>query len=281
MDNEKIQIFRDFSKIGNNKNLINTHLECIDWATELQVNHNNADLSSELFFKKIEQPINFWTPLQRVSNKKKKLENKPWVKPKAYSSKANHFKNFFQENKLNLFKVWEGIRKIINLTIKGSKEINCIQVGNKTINNPFKIAINFNNHFTWKIAEKIEDNLIKSKFISKCLSNPNKYSFIKPTNAGEVLCEINKLKNNKSIGPSSIPLKFLKLFKTTLSEPMSLIANMSFSTGTFPPTLKTANVIPIYKKDNHTRCNNMALSCFSLTSAKLLRNMFISGKLFK
>ena len=77
MDNEKIQIFRDFSKIGNNKNLINTHLECIDWATELQVNHNNADLSSELFFKKIEQLINFWTPLQRVSDKKKKLEINP------------------------------------------------------------------------------------------------------------------------------------------------------------------------------------------------------------
>ena len=74
MGNEKIQIFRDFNKIGNNKNLINTHLE---WATELQVNHNNADLSSELFFKKIEQLINFWTPLQRVSDKKKKLEINP------------------------------------------------------------------------------------------------------------------------------------------------------------------------------------------------------------
>ena len=37
MDNEKIQIFRDFSKTENNKNLINTHLEGIDWATELQV----------------------------------------------------------------------------------------------------------------------------------------------------------------------------------------------------------------------------------------------------
>ena len=61
------------------------------------------------------------------------LENKPWVKPKAYSSKANHFNNFFQENKPDLFKTWEGIRKIINLAIKGSKEINCIQVGNKTI----------------------------------------------------------------------------------------------------------------------------------------------------
>ena len=55
IDNEKIQMFRDFSKIENNKNLVNTHLEGIEWAKELQVNHNNADLSSELFLKKIEQ----------------------------------------------------------------------------------------------------------------------------------------------------------------------------------------------------------------------------------
>ena len=290
MNNEKLQIFRDFSKIENNKNLINTHLEGIDWTKEQQVNRDNTDLSSELFLKKIEQLINFWTPLQRVSNKKKKLQNKPWVtkgllksietknrlyrikreelvnKVKTYKkyilsltrkSKANHFNNFFQENKLNLFKTWEDIRKIINITTKESKEINCIQVGNKTINNPIKIANNFNNHFT-SIAEKIEDNLVKSKFnYSRYLSNPNEYSFfIKPTNAEEVLCEITKLKNNKSIGPSSIPRKFLKLFKTTLSEPISLIANISFSTGTFPSTLKTANVIPIYKKDDHTVCNN-------------------------
>ena len=172
-------------------------------------------------------------------------------------SKANHFDNFFQENKLNLFKTWEGIRKIINITTKGIKEINCIQIGNKTINNRTKIANNFKNHFT-SIAEKIEDNLVKSKFnYSKYLSNPNEYSFfMKPTNAEEVLCEITKLENNKSIGPCSIPLKFLKLFKTTLSEPISLIANVSFSTGTFPSTLKTANVIPIYKKEDHTLRNN-------------------------
>ena len=288
MDNKKIQIFRDFSKIENNKKLINTHLEGIDWATELQVNCNNADLSSELFLKKIEQLINFWAPSERVPNKKKKLQNKPWItkgllksietkdrlyrkmrrtkdplkreelvnKVKTYKkyilhltrkSKANHFNNFFQENKLNLFKISEGIRKIIDITTKGSKEIN----------NPTKIANNFNNHFT-SIAEKIEDNLVKSKFnYSKYLSNPNEYSFfMKPTNAKEVLCEITKLKNNKSIGPCSIPLKFLKLFKTTLSEPISLIANIPFSTGTFPSTLKTANVIPICKKEDHTLCNN-------------------------
>ena len=54
--------------IENNKNQVSTHLEGIDWTTELQVNRNNADLSSEVFLKKIEQLINLWTPLQRVSN---------------------------------------------------------------------------------------------------------------------------------------------------------------------------------------------------------------------
>ena len=85
LGNEKTRMFRVVIKIENNKNLVNTHLEGIDWATELQVNHNNADLSSELFLKKTEQLLNFWTPLQRVSNKKKSCKINP-VLPKAYSS---------------------------------------------------------------------------------------------------------------------------------------------------------------------------------------------------
>ena len=156
-----------------------------------------------IFLKKVEQLINFWVPLQRVSNKKKKLQNKPWVtkgllksietknkiyrkmchsksplqreelvkKVKSYkkyilnltrTSKANHFNNIFEENKLNLFKTWEDVRKIINITTERIKKINCIQVGNKTVNNPIKIE-NFINHFT-SVAEKIEDNLVKSEF---------------------------------------------------------------------------------------------------------------------
>ena len=178
-------------------------------------------------------------PLKREELVNKVKTYKKYILHLTRESKANHLNNFFLENKLNLFKTWEGIRKIINITRKGSKEINCIQIDNKTINNPTKTANNFNNHST-SIAEKIEDSLVKSKFnYSKYLSNPNKYSFfIKPANAEEVPCEITKLKNNKSIGPCIIPLKFLKLFKTTLSEPISLIVNISFSTGTFPSTLK-------------------------------------------
>ena len=80
--------------------------------------------------------------------------------------------------------------------------------------------------------------------------------FITSTNNEEVLSEIKNLKNDKSSGPSSIPITFLKLFQTPLSKPISLIANLSFSTGIFPVNSKTENIIPIFKKDDHTSRSN-------------------------
>ena len=64
------------------------------------------------------------------------------------NSKANHFNNFFCENKLNLFKTWEGIREIINISKKQITNITSIQTGNKTVKNFYEIATEFNKHFT-------------------------------------------------------------------------------------------------------------------------------------
>ena len=72
------KMFQDFQEIEKNKNIISSLLENVDWVTELGLSHN-VDLSSELFLKKVEKLINFWAPLQIVSNKQKKLLNKPWL----------------------------------------------------------------------------------------------------------------------------------------------------------------------------------------------------------
>ena len=114
-----------------------------------------------------------------------------------------------------------------------------------------------NKHFT-SISKQIEEKLMKPKHrYSEYLKNPNANSFfISPTNSDEVLSVIKELKNNKSTGPPSIPSIFLKLFQTALNNLISLIANLSFSSGTFPNNLKIANVIPIFKKDDRTICNN-------------------------
>ena len=43
---------------------------------QLHLSRNDVNLSSELFLRKVEKLINFWAPLQKVSNKQKKLFNK-------------------------------------------------------------------------------------------------------------------------------------------------------------------------------------------------------------
>ena len=75
-------------------------------------------------------------------------------------SKPNHFNKYFQDNKSNILKTWEGIRKIRNICKKGSNNITCIQIGGNTISNPSEIANEFNRHFT-SVAKQIEKNLIK------------------------------------------------------------------------------------------------------------------------
>ena len=125
-------------------------------------------------------------------------------------SKTNHFNQYFQDNKLNIFKTWGwGIREIINISKKWSNSINCIQIGRSTITNSCDIINDFNRHFT-SVAKQIEEKLIKPKHhYSKCLKNSNSNSFfIAPTNNEKALSEIMKVKKDKSSGPCSVLLRF-------------------------------------------------------------------------
>ena len=80
--------------------------------------------------------------------------------------------------------------------------------------------------------------------------------FLSPVTSTEIENEIAALNSNKSIGPFSIPVKMLKLFKTSLSKPLEIIFNFSFSAGIVPCKFKIARVIPIYKSGSQTCMNN-------------------------
>ena len=64
------------------------------------------------------------------------------------------------------------------------------------------------------------------------------------------------MKQNKAIGPNTIPTKILKEFKTELSEPLNDIINVSFNKGICPDF----NVVPIYKKGEKLDFNNYRLN---------------------
>ena len=60
----------------------------------------------------------------------------------------------------------------------------------------------------------------------------------------------------KSYGPNSIPTEFLYLLKDEISGPLSILFNLSFTTGTFPDSLKIAKTIPIFKKGSKLLVSN-------------------------
>ena len=100
------------------------------------------------------------------------------------------------------------------------------------------------------------------------LSNPNSDSFFaSPCTVTEVSNVIQSLKNGKSSGPNSIPVKLLKILNYSISSDLSVFINESFTTGTVPDKLKIAKVIPIFKKGLKTKtCNYRPISLLSIFS---------------
>ena len=79
-------------------------------------------------------------------------------------------------------------------------------------------------------------------------TNTNTF-FLTPTDKNEISFIISSLDSHKSSGPNSIPVKILKLLKNDISQQLSDIFNMSFSTGQFS-SVPNSTVIPIHKKQS-------------------------------
>ena len=127
----------------------------------------------------------------------------------------------------------------------------------KYINDPVSIANTFNNFFT-SVAEIVHSKIkFSNKSFKKFLSSEINDSFlITSTNKEEIYKIIKFLKSNKSCRPNSIPTKDLHILQDQISNHLATICNLSFSTGVFPAILKTAEVIPIHKKNSKLEVSN-------------------------
>lgn len=82
------------------------------------------------------------------------------------------------------------------------------------------------------------------------------------------------LNDRKSAGYDNIGPRLLKLALPHILHPLLFIFNLSFSTGVFPDTLKTAKVLPLYKKDDPQQpCNYRPISLLSIFSKVLEKLM--------
>ena len=73
---------------------------------------------------------------------------------------------------------------------------------------------------------------------------------MRPTDKEEIANIISSLNSNKASGPNSLPYRILFLLKNEISKQLADSFNLSFTTGVFPFVLKTAKVVPVFKKDS-------------------------------
>ena len=92
--------------------------------------------------------------------------------------------------------------------------------------------------------------------------------------SNEEILDIINSSENKSTGPSSIPLKLLSLIPDLIIIPLAYIINMSLLTGEYPDLLKVVKVIPIHTGGSTQEVNNYRpislLSIFDKIIEKLM-----------
>ena len=132
-------------------------------------------------------------------------------------SKESHFKNLFQENIRNSFKIWQGTKKIINLNSQPKFTPSCLKINHTLVTEKNKVANEFN-HFFNSIATKIDAKIVNTESqFHDSLKNPNeKTFFLTPTTTEEVEDHLKFLNDKKAIGINSIPTKILKTLKKSI-----------------------------------------------------------------
>ena len=149
-------------------------------------------------------------------------------------SKTNYYNHYFETNWNNIKNTWKGLKSILNMKNISADITKTLTVNGATISNPMEISNIFSNYFS-SIATKTKLNISFShKHFSDFLKNRSNISFfVSPTDKTEIENVISSLDSNKSVEPSSIPTKILKLLKNDNSSQLSEIFNISFSSGVF------------------------------------------------
>ena len=223
----------------------------------------------KLFARKKRQPDN-----ERVRQAYNTVRNR--VTHAIFKSKKEHYKSYFEEQKTNIKKTWEGIRKIVNVKKQSTFSISQLNINGKIIDDPQAIANSFNNFFV-NVGPETDRSIptVPNISPSKFLKNRNQFNLIIAHISENEILDIIKALPEKSSGPASIPLRLLKLVADIIVIPLCKIINASFTLGIFPDVLKVAKVIALHKGGSTEEVNNYRpislLSIFDKIIEKIMK----------
>lgn len=236
---------------------------------------------------------------EELSNIKKMLDKLHWVQKrtndpnlrlqyrelqKTYRHKVNSTKKSFFLNKINSSEnktkaIWNIVNEKLNRNRKNQSPI-LLKIDEKIISDPTEVATEFAKHFTTVSSRKLHQ--IYGNPSSSCTVHPivSQSIGIVPIGEDEVLKVIKNLRNKNSAGIDDLNVKLIKSIYTFILPPLTYLINRSLDEAVFPQILKTANVVPIYKKNEHENIENYRqisiLSIFSKIFERIVYNKIMN-----
>ena len=127
-----------------------------------------------------------------------------------------------------------------------------------------KVSEKFNDFYTTvasKLVEKLPRSLYRygKKFVfdfyfqKGVISNNFSFSIM---SENQILKYLSKLSVGKSTGLDGIPSKFVRDSASVIACPLTHIINLSLLQGVVPDDLKSARVVPLFKKSDKTEVGN-------------------------
>ena len=170
---------------------------------------------------------------------------------------------------------WNTINSVLGRGKKQSTQNKFKDDDGNVVIDPESISNQFNDFFV-NIGPKLASNIHSSgKNYYDYLKDPkNSNMYMKPIVEMDITKIIEKFNQNKSAGNDDIGNYIIKRVAKEIVKPLTLIFNLSISTGIVPNKLKIAKVIPIYKKQDAEIFSNYRpvslLPCFSKILERLV-----------
>ena len=174
------------------------------------------------------------------------------LKRQIREAKKKYYHDTFEKYKHDVKNTWKTISDILSKSSKKSNPIKEIKLQDKIIQDKTEICNSFNNFFV-NIGPDLALNIKPSKnvhftsYLKKVVTSSFHFDLV---NEDDVIKITKSLKSKNSSGFDGISTNLLKMLMPAIIKPLTLILNQSLATGIFPDRLKTAKVIPLYKKDD-------------------------------
>ena len=180
------------------------------------------------------------------------------LKKSIQTAKKLYYAKRFDDFKYDIKNTWNTINDIINRKNNKSNPPEGFLINNVMEHDQQKIAHEFNKYFV-QIGPKLADDIQipHNKCFKDYLITPaNSDFYFYSVNENDVIKAIDSLKSKSSCGIDRLSSKLLKALKSELACPIAQIFNKCIADGSFPDKLKTAKVLPIYKKQEKFMLQN-------------------------